>query len=138
MIFLCDTLLIVLLMCFENVTPLAFIGLEQEQGLCPGAKMFCGTFVVIMVWCRLGGDINFQCQMWFKSADELSPRQGGLLRVHCPTLAGSGYRTIKVAADSTVVEVKKDKKINKTERQNGKKTKRYVLSKLPQTPLLSR
>ena len=45
---------------------------------------------------------NVRCE----SAPELPPRQGGLLRVHCPTLAGSGYRTIKVAADSTVVEVK--------------------------------
>ena len=44
--------------------------------------------------------------VFFESAPELPPRQGGLLRVHCPTLAGSGYRTIKVAADSTVVEVK--------------------------------
>ena len=25
--------------------------------------------------------------------------------MHCPTLAGSGYKTIKVAADSTVAEV---------------------------------
>ena len=26
--------------------------------------------------------------------------------MHCPTLAGSGYKTIKVAADSTVAEVR--------------------------------
>ena len=38
---------------------------------------------------------------------EAALRPGGLLRVHCPTMAGFGYRTIKVATDSTVVEVQK-------------------------------
>ena len=43
---------------------------------------------------------------------EAALRPGGLLRVHCPTMAGFGYRTIKVATDSTVVEVQVNTKIN--------------------------
>lgn len=45
------------------------------------------------------------CLPWTGARARLVPRPGGLLRVHCPTLAGSGYKTIKVAADSTVAEV---------------------------------
>ena len=45
---------------------------------------------------------------------EAALRPGGLLRVHCPTMAGFGYRTIKVATDSTVVEVQVNMKINLT------------------------
>ena len=49
--------------------------------------------------------ICLTCELASLLGSLTSLRPGGLLRVHYPTLAGSGYKTIKVAADSTVAEV---------------------------------